>query len=500
MTGRQRAPTVPGGTGHYLRALLACLATAGLAWPLTAWIDPVNLVMLFLLTVFLVALRLGRGPALLAAFLNVALFDFFFIPPHLTLAIADAQHLITFFVMLAVAVVTGQLTARLGRQAQEAQERERRTRALYEMARELAGAISLEQVAEATRRFLGQVLRLDASLLLPDPRGRLQTVGQDLPLPDDISLAMRAYERGEAVQKLGPSGRGTGTLYLPMAAAMRVRGVLEIAAGVEVLNRERPLLSTVASLAGIAAERLHYAEVAQASQVAMASERLRNTVLASLSHDLRTPLTGLVGLADTLALARPPLPPPHDETARALRDQAAALSSMVANLLDLARLAAGSGMSPRKEWQALEEVVGSALKQLGGALDAHPVEIDLPADLPLLEFDAVLMERVLANLLDNAAKHAPDDTAIRIAAGRQADRVEISVSNAGSGFPTGLDLTMPFARGGLRPGSGLGLAIAKAIVEAHGGRLSLDNPPEGGARVRFDLPLGQPPALEEEEA
>jgi len=497
-------PSAPGpdrtGTArHYAGAVLACLATALLAWPLTTWVDPTNLVMLFLLAVFLVALRLGRGPALLAAVLNVLVFDYFFVPPHLTLAVADAQHLITFVVMLVVAVVTGQLTARLGQQAQEALEGERRTRALYEMARELAGAISIEQVAETTRRFLRRIVRVETSLLLPDGHGRLRAVGEDLALPDDISLPMRAYERAEAVEKWGPSGRGGATLYLPMSAPMRVRGVLEIAADGDVLRREKALLDTVASLAGIAAERLHYVEVAQASEVVMASERLRNTVLASLSHDLRTPLTALVGLADTLTMADPPLPPPHAETAGALRDQAAALANMVANLLDLARLAAGGGMSPRKEWQAIEEVVGSTLKALGGTLAAHPVELDLPADLPLLELDAVLMERVLANLFDNAAKHAPTGSPIRVAARQLGDRVEVSVSNAGPGFPSGLDLTMPFARGGLRPGTGLGLAIAKAIVEAHGGRLHLDNPPEGGARVRFDLPQGNPPELAEED-
>lgn len=490
--------TLPPALPRYAGASLICLATAALAWPLTAWLDPANLVMLFLLAVFLVAHRLGRGPALLAAVLNVAVFDFFFVPPYLTLAVHDAQYLITFAVMLVVAVLTGQLTARLGQQAQEAGERERRTRALYEVARALAGAVTLEQVAETIRRFLRQVLRLEASLLLPDEHGGLRTVGEDLPLPEDISLPMRAYERGEAVERRGPSGRGGATLYLPMRAPMRVRGVLEIAGDADTLRQEQPLLNTAASLAGIAAERLHYAEVAQATEVAMAAERLRNTVLASLSHDLRTPLTSLVGLADTLSLARPPLPPPHDETARALRDQAAALANMVANLLDLARLAAGGGMSPRKEWQSLEEVVGSAIQQLGSGLDRHPVEIDLPADLPLLEFDAVLMERVLANLLDNAAKHAPADSAIRIAAGRRDERVEVAVSNAGPGFPGGLDLTMPFARGGLRPGTGLGLAIAKAIVEAHGGRLRLDNPAGGGARASFDLPVGSPPQVEEE--
>lgn len=495
-TPRRRARLVLNNAADYAGAVLACLAAAALARPLTAWIDPVNLVMLFLLTVFLVALRLGRGPALLAAFLSVALFDFFCIPPHLTLAIADAQYLITFFVMLAVALVTGHLTARLGQQAHQAREGERRTRALYEMARELAGAVTIEQVADATRRFLTRAAGAEARLLLPDADGRLAVAGRPDEAVDAAGPATRAYAAGETVEVAEAGGRAS--LFLPMIGPMRVRGVLEIRAEADGLGQEQPLLNTVASLTGIAAERLHYAEVAQATQVDMASERLRNTILASLSHDLRTPLTALVGLADTLTRALPPLPAPHAETAGALREQAVALAGMVNNLLDLARLAAGGGMAPRKEWQALEEVVGAALKQLGRALDAHPVEIDLPVDLPLLEFDAVLLERVLANLLDNAAKHAPAGTPIRLQARRLDDRVEVVVANAGPGFPPGLDLTMPFVRGGLRPGTGLGLAIARAIVEAHGGHLRLDSPAEGGVRVGFDLPCGSAPTLEEE--
>lgn len=483
----------------YALALLACLATAAVAWLLAGWIAPANLVMLFLLSVFLVALRLGSRPALLAAVLNVLLFDFFFVPPRFTLAVDDIEYLITFFVMLAVAVVTGQLAARMSQQAREAAMRERQAHALYEMARELAGTFSTRQLVEAAQNFLRQTAGIESELWLPDGRGTLRTGGGEAP-EGELKLASRAYQRGEMVERLGPTGTGPGTLFLPMTASGRCFGVLQVDAEVEVLRRERPLLTAVASLAGIAAGRLHYAEVAQATQVGMASERLRNTVLASLSHDLRTPLTALVGLADTLVLAEPPLPPPHGETAQALRNQSAALAKMVNNLLDLARLAAGGGLAPRKEWQALDEVVAGAIKQLGGALDAHAVEADLPEDLPLLEFDAVLLERVLANLLDNAAKHATPGTAIRVAARCLDDRVEVTVSNQGPGFPAGLDLTLPFARGGLRAGYGLGLAISRAIVEAHGGRLQLENPPEGGARVRFDLPLGKPPVLEEEVA
>jgi two-component system sensor histidine kinase KdpD len=335
--------------GHYAAATLACFAVAAVARLLLHWADSANIVMLFLLTVFMVAWLLGRGPALLAAFLAVGLFDFFFIHPHFTLAVADAQHLITFAVMLAVALITGQL-----------------------------------------------------------------------------------------------------------------------AAG--------------------ARERLRYVEIAQQTRLQVEAERLRHSILASLSHDLRTPLAGLVGLADTLALARPPLPAPHDETACAMRAQAAALAETVNNLLELARLT--QGRQPLQlEWQPLEEVVGAAIQRLGPALQTHRLRLDLDPALPLLEFDAVLLERVLGNLLDNAARHAPAGSPITVEARVRADVAEVAVRDAGPGFPPDTPTSA---------GHGLGLAICQAIVTAHGGVLTRENLPAGGARVAFTLPLGTPPVVAEE--
>ncbi len=486
----------------YPLALAACVATALLAKPLAFQVDSANIVMLFLLTVFLIAVYLGRGPSLLSAFVSVALFDFFFVPPHMSFSVADIQYLITFMVMLAVAIVTGQLVARLGQQAQESVDRERRTRALYEMARDLAGTVDAVQVATIVKRFLGNLSALDTRLFIPDERDTLRVMSDAEELSDDMSLPMRAYKRGETVERRGFSGMGQATLYLPLTAPMRVRGVLEVSADAGAMTRERPLLDTVASLAGITLERLHYVEVAQSTQLQMESERLRASVLSSLSHDLRTPLTAMVGLADTLVLAGEQLPPAHLESARALRDQAMRLSGIVGNLLDLARLSAG-GMRPRKEWQPLEEVVGSAIKLLEPALARHRLEVDLPDDLPLLEFDSVLMERVFGNLLDNAAKQAPPDSVIRVAARIDGQAVEVSVSDAGPGFPAGMNKDDPLARTadrGTPSGTGLGLSICKAIIGAHGGELSLENPAEGGARARFTLPLGSPPAMLSETA
>lgn len=486
----------------YILALAACAGAALLLRPLAFQVDSANIVMLFLLTVFLIAVYLGRGPSLLAAFVAVGLFDFFFVPPHLTFAVADVQYLITFLVMLAVAIITGQLVARLGRQAEDAQENERRTRALYEMARDMAGAVHVEQVSGISQRLLDKLNALEARILIPDAQDALRSLNPERALPDDMTLPNRAYSRGLAVERLGFSGLGRATFYLPLTAPMRVRGVLEVSADADILSRERPLLDTVASLTGITLERLHYVEVAQRTQVAMEAEQLRASVLASLSHDLRTPLTAMVGLADTLALAGAAIPAAHRESALALRDQAMHLSGVVGNLLDLARISAG-GMRPRKEWQPLEEVVGSAIKLLEHALAAYHVEVDLPADLPLLEFDSVLLERVFGNLLDNAARQAPAGSTIRVSARLLEDGVEACVRDAGPGFPKHLDLSEPFTHGARESasgGAGLGLSICKAILSAHGAELRLDNPPDGGARACFRLPLGIPPTLIPEDA
>lgn len=481
----------------YLLAIGACLGTALLAGMLRHWFDTVNIVMLFLLAVFLVSWRLGQGPAVLAAFLSVGLFDFFFVPPHLTFAVSDIQYLLTFGVMLVVALITGQLTALLRKQAEAARREEARTRALYETARTLAGAIGLGQVIEAASAFLRDEAHVEAMLLLPDSEGRLQPHGA-AGVWLEPHLAQDAYEEARAL------GEADGIRYLPLKGATRMRGVLAVAplASVAVSDRDLPLLEAVASLIAIAVERLHYVEVAQQAQLQMASERLRSSILSALSHDLRTPLTILVGLADSLAMSRPALDGKQKDTAETVRDQAMRLAGLVENLLDMARLHAGE-IKLRREWQPLEEVVGASLQLLERALDEHPVRVDLPADLPLLEFDAVLVERVFCNLLENAAKYSPAGSSIEITARRDNGMVEIAVRDYGRGIPSDRQgrIFEMFVRGAPEsaiPGVGLGLAICRAIVEAHGGTIAATHC-DPGTRFTFTLPVGEPPIIEDEE-
>lgn len=477
----------------YLLALAACGLTALVATPLRDRLDLANTVMLFLLTVALVAVRLGRGPAILAAFCSVALFDFFFVPPRLTFA-----------VMLAVALIIGHLTTGLARQAQAAEARERQTRSLYELAKSLAGTLMLSQVREACANSLSENLRAETTLLLPDDNGELRAVGAlDQPMPLAANYSARTvYESGGAGEGEHLTGGEGHSLFLPLRGSTCMRGVLVVSVGhgeAEVLHEQRPLLLAVASLAAIAIERLHFVEVAQATQLQVNSERLRSSILSALSHDVRTPLTVMYGLADTLAASAPE---PARETAVTIRDQALRLNNMVGNLLDMARLQAGE-VRLRREWQPLEEVIGASIKLLGPVLEGHAVRVSLAPELPLLEFDAVLMERVFCNLLENAAKYSPAGAAIEVRARLNDNMVETTVCNQGRGFPPDKinRVFELFERGSVEsaiPGFGVGLAICRAIVEAHGGGIRAFNPESGGACVSFALARGTPPQIESE--
>ncbi|WP_332852933.1 two-component system sensor histidine kinase KdpD [Duganella sp. S19_KUP01_CR8] len=506
----------------YVAASAASVATALLATPLLAYLDLANIAMLFLLVVVLVAVRFGRGPSVLATCVSVACFDFFFVPPRFTFAVSDFQYLITFVVMLAVGLITGHLTADLRFQARVASHREKRSRALYEFARELSGALQTEQIFETTQGFIQRAFRARATLLVPDAAGRLlppAATPMPMPMPGgadaaarshrtalDVGIAQWAFDRAEG------AGLGTDTLpasrifYLPLVAPMRTRGVLAIEPEHRrwiLIPEQRQQLDTFAALAAIALERVHYIEVAQNALVNMESERLRNSLLAALSHDLRTPLTSLVGLSESLAGSKPALAPAQLEVASLLHDEALRMSALVSNLLDMARIQSGE-VKFNLQWQALEEVVGSALRASASLLQGHAVRTRLQPDLPLLSYDAVLIERVLCNLLENAAKYTPPGSRIEIAAALRGAWIDVMVYDDGPGLPHGREEAVfeKFTRGereSAKPGVGLGLAICRAIVDAHGGRIHAAASPLGGAAFVMTLPLGTPPAMPEPE-
>lgn len=487
----------------YAGAVLACAATAAAALPFQQRFDLPNIIMLFVMTVVLVAVKAGRGPAVLAAVVAVALFDFLFVPPRFSFAVTDAQYLLTFAVMLAMSLIVGQLTAGLRAQAQEADRREQIVRALYDLARKLAGAMSVEQVDEALRGFLADQAGARCWLLLAPDAERLVPAGGCPVALDHLGLqtAQGVSRDQRPVMSSALDEPGRCRHFLPLNGATRNRGVLVVSVP-DSAGEIQPLLEALASLVSTAVERLHFVEVAHGAQLEAMSERLRSSILSALSHDVRTPLTALYGMADSLAMSRASLPAEAADTALAIRDQALRVSDMVGKLLDMARLRSGR-VSLRREWQPVEEVVGASLKLLGPALDGHPIVIIGLDVLPLLEFDAVLIERVLCNLFENAAKYSPPGSSIALEALARPAEVELRVCNAGEGFPPDrLDRVFDaFERGrpeGRVGGMGLGLAICRAIVEAHGGMIRAFNPPSGGACVAFTLPRGCPPSIEAE--
>jgi two-component system sensor histidine kinase KdpD len=504
-------PTLPGSDTserrrrkrlRYLWTAIACGAVTGLSTPLALRFDRSNIVAIYLLTVVLVGVRFGRGPAALAAVLSVSAFDFFFVPPRFSFAVSDVQYLLTFGIMLAVGLITGQLTAGLRSQARVALHREERAAALYELARDLSGAIQLDQVVKISDESVERTFHANAALLLPAAAGQLTTASarSDQSLAVDLGIAQWAFDKGH------PAGVGTDTLpgsevlYIPLRAPVQARGVLAFRAKNRRLLRipeQRQLLDTFAALIAIALERVHYVGIAQDALVRMESERLRNSLLAALSHDLRTPLTVLVGLAESLTLTKPPLSKEQLETAEAIQDEARRMSTLVSNLLDMARIESGE-VTLNLEWQPLEEVVGAALDSARSMLKQHRVEVQVPADLPLVRIDALLIERVLVNLLENTSKYTPAGSNVTLSAEVIRDQLKVSVSDNGPGLPVGREeaLFQKFTRGhpeSATPGVGLGLAICRAIIESHHGKIVAINRPGGGVTFSFTLPLGNPP-------
>jgi two-component system, OmpR family, sensor histidine kinase KdpD len=488
---------------RYLWAALACIAVTLLSMPLAARFDRSNIVAIYILTVVLVAVRFGRGAAALAAVLSVGSFDFFFVPPRFSFAVSDVQYFLTFGIMLAVGLITGQLTAGLRFQARVASHREERAGSLFEIARDLSGAVQIDQVVRISDESIERTFRASAALLLPNAAGQLAETSSraDTALTVDIGIAQWAFDKGQPAGFSTDTLPGTEVLYIPLRAPIRARGVLAVKAHNRRLLRipeQRQLLDTFAALIAIALERVHYVGVAQDALVRMESERLRNSLLAALSHDLRTPLTVLVGLAESLALTKPPLSPAQLETAEAIQDEARRMSALVSNLLDMARIESGE-VKLNLQWQPLEEVVGSALNAAHNTLKQHVVDVHIPRDLPLVRFDALLIERVLVNLLENAAKYTPPGSTVTLAAEVIADQLSVSVSDNGPGLPAGREeaVFQKFTRGdreSATPGVGLGLAICRAIVESHQGKIVATHRPGGGARFAFTLPLGHPPA------
>ncbi len=493
--------------------------------------DLANLIMFYLLGVVVVAIRFGRGPSVVASIVSVAIFDFLFVPPNLTFAINDTRYLTTFGIMLITALLIGNLTVQVRLQALTSRLRERRTQELYDMSREFASLQEVDQIAQSAARHMGEVFESNVVVLVADPREKLRAIENSFTLDErEWGVAMWAYEHSEA------AGSGTQTLsssrnlYLPLKTSNGAIGVLALQPKTQTAQtasspahwfttpEQFQQLETFANQTALAIERAQLSDETEEVRVQMETEQLRSSLLSAVSHDLRTPLAAITGAASSLlddgVLLKPET---TQELARSIYSEAERLNRLVGNLLEMTRLEAGlqSGkLVAHKEWQMVEEVIGSALTRLDKALAGREVKTHVPADLPLVPFDAVMIEQVLINLLENALKYTPTASPISVSAwvaqrgvipGMDHNAIIVEVADHGTGLKPGDELRVfeKFYRGnqadstGAAPnGTGLGLAIAHGIITAHGGRIWAENRPGGGASFKFALPItGEQPSL-----
>jgi two-component system sensor histidine kinase KdpD len=486
---------------RYLWAILLVALGTGLNTLFHPHISPTNLVMIYLLNVVIAASYLGRGPAILASILSVLAFDYFFVPPYLTLVVSDTEYLLTFTGLLGVGLVISELTARVRDQAEMARRREASTAALYGLSRDLAAAAGIDDILQAITQNVSQTFGREVVIFLPDkvPEGGLKPYAYSPNFtPDENERAVAVW----AFQHRQTAGRGTETLsaaeahYLPLMTARGVVGVL----GAKPMDASRHLsleqvrlMEAFANQAALAIERVQLADQARQAQLLKATEELQSALLNSISHDLRTPLVSITGALSSLQEDNSIDEETRQDLLDTAREEADRLNRLVGNLLDMTRVEAGA-IQVRREPCDVLDVIGTALETIKDQLGDHPTRVDIPDDLPLVPMDFVLIERVLVNVLDNAIKYSPAQAPIEIQARLTGNDLQINVLDRGPGIPV-RDLERIFdkfyrvQRPGYVRGTGLGLSICKGIVEAHRGSIYAKNRPDGGAIITIVLPL-----------
>lgn len=485
-----------------ISTVASCTGIAVFMRPYTTVVDAA---MVYLLGIVLVASRTGKGPSLLATFLSVAAYDFFFIPPFYTFTVNDVRYFLTFIVMFVIAFVISTLTLRTRNQAEAAKQRELRTAALYSLSRKLVHERGIEQLSAIAIKHISDVFSSHIVVLVPDESGKLiiPATGQDTFALDEkeMSVAQWSFDHRQRAGLGTDTLSGSKALYLPLVAASKAVGMIGI------LPRDRQdffdqdqvhVLESFANQLAMAIDRSMISMEAQQALVKAETETLRNTLLSSVSHDLRTPLASITGAITTLLQKDVTFgSDQRQELLQTIYEEAEHLNQIIRNVLDMTRLEAGA-IKVKKTWQPFEEIVGAVLNRLDDRLKGRPIKTTLPEDLPLVSFDPLLIEQVLVNLLDNAIKYTPLETPIELSAFVRDGEIIVEIEDRGAGIPAGEEEKIfdKFVRGSATGGGiGLGLTICRAIITAHSGWIRAENRQGGGAIFRFSLPLVEQPPM-----
>jgi two-component system, OmpR family, sensor histidine kinase KdpD len=466
---------------------------------------PTTIAMLYLLSVVITAYLWGLGPSILVSVLGVLAFDFFHVPPYFTFRVADTQYIFTFLALIFVAAVISYLGMRVRRQTESARQREHETAALYALGRDLAVSSDLESYIHAIIERAKETFGHDTQVFLPNTENKetlkpYADVANFTIDENELAAAIWAFQHQKIV------GRGTDTLpnakarYLPLVTARGTVGVIAISAtdtGSGLTMEQERLLEAYTDFAAVAIESILLANEAQNAQVLRNTEKLQTALLNAVSHDLRTPLVSVIGVLSSLQEKGMHL----DDAAKmnliqVARDEAERLNHLITNLLDVTRIEAGAIKISRQP-SDVQDLVGTALEQVGSRAGTRPVNMVIPADLPFVSVDFGLIVLTLVNVLDNALKYSPDESPIDIKARQVGQQMQIEIADRGIGIPPQdllhiFDKFYRIQRPDNVAGTGLGLSICKGIIEAHGGRIVAENRPGGGTIIRLVLPVSGP--------
>ncbi len=498
-----QSPSASSLPRSYIGAFALILVATSLAWIFYGQVTLSNLVMIYFLAILATAVYFGRGPSILASIIGVVAFDFFFVPPIFSFAVSDAQYLVTFAVMLIVGLVASQLVVGVRGQAERSVIREQRMASLFTLNQALATTRNQNDILRTAIRHLSREVGGQVAFLVPGSDSSKVILGdvEELgALPDpDLALAQWVYDHHQDAGLGTDTLPGSSALYIPLGdqksrIVMAIRP-LRPSAGFD--PEQRRALQTFGSQIAMALERVRLGREAETSRFEAETQKIKNSLLSSISHDIRTPLASIIGAAEILRNAQSTL----DEATRLqlaqdIQTQAQRMSHLAQNILEMARWQSGA-VDLHRQWYPVEEIIGRALARLREGLEKHPVQTELPDSLLWIQVDGGLFEQVFSNLLENVIRHTPDGTPVVIRAHQKPGAVVIEVADQGPGLPEGLGekIFETFIQG--RPektsgGMGLGLSIVQAIVRAHGGMISAQTRPDQGALFQIEIPVSDP--------
>jgi two-component system, OmpR family, sensor histidine kinase KdpD len=477
------------GFSYFLPLLGVAAVTAGYKLLITG-VNATTMALSFLLVVLLTAASGGIGPAILASIGGMLCFNFFFLPPVGTFTIHDPQNWVALFAFLLTAIIASQLSSAARKRAREAEKSREEVWKLYQLSRAIIITPDPETAVSAVSRQVREAFEIaSCKVFTPDKSGRLRMQAAASLAPElgiSQELLQEAFEKGEL--RIDPAQCST---YAPLKVGVRVTGVLCLTSG----TMATETIEAISGLVALALERARFLKELSRTEVLKQSDQLKSALLASVSHDLRTPLTSIRAAVDNL------LEKNFDWNQSAVREfhliiseEVKRLTKLVQNLLEMARIEAGE-LHPLKRWGSVSEIIGNAMDRCGSVLASQRVVLDLAADLPLVKVDSQLVAEVLTNLIDNAAKYSLAGSGILIGATIQDNQLAMVVTDHGPGIPSE-ELPRIFERfyrgrspENRREGTGMGLAISRGIIEAHGGRIWAESVAGKGTSLRFTIPV-----------